>query len=97
MTINNAQIGIDITIGDAVLGNQGVGSYSIIDAVVSNTPTFIRLSKTIAGQLDGSLVLNNIKLTNVPNAVAVNGGSTIVSPRLSTIAAPIDRIERSTA
>ena len=77
-----------------MLGNQGVGSYSIIDAVVSNTPTFIRLSKTIPGQLDGSLVLNNIKLTNVPNAVAVNGGSTIVSPRLSTIVAPIDRIER---
>ncbi|KAI0093312.1 glucan 1,3-beta-glucosidase [Irpex rosettiformis] len=85
LTINSAQIGIDITIGDAVLGNQGVGSYSIIDAVVSNTPTFIRLSKTIAGQLDGSLVLNNVKLTNVPNVVAVNGGATILNGGTTTI------------
>lgn len=60
-------------------GNQGVGAEAIIDVVVSNTQTFIRTSGPTNGQLDGSLVLNNVKLTNVGIAVGVKGGATVVS------------------
>lgn len=71
---------MDLTVGDSHLGGaQGVGAYAIIDAVVSNTPTFIRYSKPSNGALASSLVLNNVKLTNVATAVGVTNGAVVVS------------------
>ncbi len=80
VTINNAQVGFDLSIGDtSSTGNQGVGAEAIIDAVVTNTPIFVRSSIPSNGHLQGSIVLNNIKLTNVPIAVGVKNGATVVS------------------
>jgi hypothetical protein len=47
--------------------------------VVTNTPIFIRNSQPTDGSLAGSLVLNNIKLSNVPIAVGVLNGATVLS------------------
>lgn len=81
VTINNCQIGFDLTQGSTSnTGAQGVGAEAIIDAVVSNTPTFILSSGPSNGHLQGSIVLNNIQLTNVPVAVGVSGGGTVVGP-----------------
>ena len=65
--------------------NQSCKALAIIDAVVSNTPTFVRLSQNPNGKLRGSVVLNNVKLTNVPAAIAVNGGPTLLNGGTTTI------------
>ncbi|KAF9235735.1 glycoside hydrolase family 55 protein [Melanogaster broomeanus] len=80
------KIGFDLTTGGTTISNQGVGSEAIIDAVVTNTPIFIRSSAASIGSLTGSLVLNNIQLTNVPTAVGVVGGATVLAGGTTTIA-----------
>jgi polygalacturonase len=55
-----------------------------MDAVVSNTPIFYRSSIAVT-QLQGSIVLNNIQLNNVPTAVGVVGGATVLSGGTTTI------------
>lgn len=64
---------------------QTVGGEAIIDAVVTNTPIFVRTSKP-SSSFAGSLVLNNIKLNNVPTAVGVVGGAVVLSGGTTTIA-----------
>ncbi|KAK7437112.1 hypothetical protein VKT23_018738 [Stygiomarasmius scandens] len=71
VTIKNCQVGFDLTTG-------GVGAEAIIDAVVQDTPIFIRNSDSSNGTLAGSLVINNARLTNVPIAVGVLNGSTVL-------------------
>jgi hypothetical protein len=63
-----------------------VGSEVIIDGVVTNTPIFLRTSKPSNGRLAGSLVLNNVKLDNVPVAVGVVGGAVVLTGGTTTIA-----------
>lgn len=58
---------------------QGVGAISIIDAVVKDTPVFVRSESASVGALKGSIVLNNIKLYNVATAVGVVGGEVVLS------------------
>lgn len=55
---------------------------------MTNTPIFLRTSTASGGTLigAGSLVLNNIKLNNVPTAIAVAGGATILAGGTTTIA-----------
>lgn len=65
---------------------QGVGAEAIIDAVVTNTQVFVQSSLASNGTLPYSLVLNNIKLTNVPTAVGVASGATILAGGTTTIA-----------
>lgn len=84
VNINNCQVGFDLTTGSTTQDNQGVGAEAIIDAVVTNTPIFVRYSKATSS-LDGSLVLNNVKLTNVPTAVGVNGGPVVLNGGTTTI------------
>ncbi|KAG1814274.1 glycoside hydrolase family 55 protein [Suillus subaureus] len=86
VTINNCQVGFDLATGGTTTSNQTVGSEAIIDAVVTNTPIFVRSSVASNGQLAGSLVLNNIKLSNVPTAVGVAGGATVLAGGTTTIA-----------
>ncbi|KAG2137936.1 glycoside hydrolase family 55 protein [Suillus clintonianus] len=86
VTINNCQVGFDLASGGTTTNNQTVGSEAIIDAVVTNTPIFLRSSVASKGQLAGSLVLNNIKLINVPTAVGVLGGITVLAGGTTTIA-----------
>src|ERR1700722_11219632 len=64
---------------------QTVGAEAIIDAVVTNTPIFIRTSEASDGKLDGSIVLNHITLNNVPIAVGVKGGATVLPGGSTTI------------
>ena len=66
---------------------QTVGGEAIIDAVVSRTPIFVRTSNSSNGKLAGSLVLNNIKLIDVPTAVGVVGGEVVLKGGSKVIAA----------
>jgi glucan 1,3-beta-glucosidase len=56
-----------------------VEAEAIIDAVVINTPIFVRLASPSNGQLTTSLVLNNIRLFNVPVVVGVVGGGVVLA------------------
>ena len=53
--------------------------------MVTNTPVFVQTSLPSNGQLLGSLVLNNIKLNNVPTAVGVAGGAVVLAGGTTTI------------
>lgn len=75
--INDCQVGFDLLTGE-------VGGEAIIDAVVTNTPIFVRSSKPSNGTLAGSLVLNNIHLHNVSTAVMANG-TTVLAGGTKTI------------
>ncbi|KAL0947433.1 hypothetical protein HGRIS_013543 [Hohenbuehelia grisea] len=86
VTINNCQVGFDLATGGVTQATQSVGAEAIIDATVSNTPIFVRTSAASNGRLGGSLVLNNIHLTNVPVAVGVVGGAVVLNGGTTTIA-----------
>ncbi|KAJ6547049.1 exo-beta-1,3-glucanase [Mycena capillaripes] len=87
VNINNCQVGFDLATGQ---GNsaQTVGAEAIIDATATDTPIFVRSSTASNGEVigAGSLVLNNIKLTNVPTAVGVVGGAVVLAGGTTTIA-----------
>ncbi|KAJ7197153.1 glycoside hydrolase family 55 protein [Mycena pura] len=68
--INGCQIGFDLS--------DIVGAEAITDATVSDTPIFVRYATLSNGTLLGSLVLNNIQLTNVSTAVGVVGGDVVL-------------------
>ncbi|KAF9531445.1 exo-beta-1,3-glucanase [Crepidotus variabilis] len=85
VTINNCQIGFDIKTGGTTLDDQSTGGQAIIDAVVTNTPKFIQTSNATPSKLAGSIVLNNIKLNNVPIAVGVLNGATVLNGGTTTI------------
>ncbi|KAJ6607434.1 exo-beta-1,3-glucanase [Mycena sp. CBHHK59/15] len=69
VTFNNCSIGFDISTGGGP--PQPVAAEAIIDAT--------------AGQLDGSLVLNNIQLTNVPTAIGLFSGDVLLAGGTMTI------------
>lgn len=71
--------------GGTTQANQSVGAEAIIDAVVTNTPVFVR-SSTATNSLAGSLVLNNIQLNNVPVAVGIAGGAVVLNGGTTNIA-----------
>ncbi|KAJ7697688.1 exo-beta-1,3-glucanase [Mycena rosella] len=82
VTFKNCSIGFDLSTGGG--GPQPVAAEAIIDVTVSDTPIFLRTSAS-SGQLDGSLVLNNIKLTNVPTAIGLFGGAVLLAGGTTTI------------
>ncbi|KAK7449683.1 hypothetical protein VKT23_013156 [Stygiomarasmius scandens] len=86
VTINNCQVGFDLLTGGTTEATQSVGAIAVIDAVVTNTPVFIRSSVPSNGRLAGSLVINNARLNNVPTAVGVVGGATVLAGGTTTIA-----------
>jgi glucan 1,3-beta-glucosidase len=79
VTISNCQIGFDLMTGGLTQDSQTVGGEMIIDAVITNTPIGIRSSVASGGSLKGSIVLNNVKLNNVPTAVGVVGGASVLA------------------
>ncbi|KAJ7837014.1 exo-beta-1,3-glucanase [Mycena olivaceomarginata] len=87
VNINNCGVGFDLATG-LVNGAQTVGAEAIIDATVTDTPIFVRTGTPSNGALigAGSLVLNNIKLDNVPTAVGVVGGAVVLAGGTTTIA-----------
>lgn len=84
VTINNCQVGFDLSTGGTTQASQTVGAIAVIDATVINTPIFVRNSQP-SNSLAGSLVLNNINLQNVPTAVGVVGGQTVLAGGTTTI------------
>ncbi|KAF7359302.1 Exo-beta-1,3-glucanase [Mycena sanguinolenta] len=86
VNINNCGIGFDLATGSTSAA-QAVSAEAIIDATVTNTPIFVRTSTASNGQLigAGSLVLNNIKLSNVPTAVGVIDGTVVLAGGTTTI------------
>jgi hypothetical protein len=79
------QVGFDLATGGPTVANQGYEAEAIIDAIVTDTPIFLRTSLASNGTLAGSLVLNNIKLNNVPAAVAVADGAVVLAGGTLTI------------
>ncbi|KAF9531470.1 glycoside hydrolase family 55 protein [Crepidotus variabilis] len=82
---NNCSVGFDISTGGVHGGFQTTGAQAIIDADVINTPIFVRTTQASNGTLDGSIVLDNVKLTNVPIAVGVLNGTTVLAGTTSTM------------
>lgn len=85
VTINKCQVGFDLLTGGKTQETQSVGAEAIIDVVVNDTPIFVRSSTESNGELRGSLVLNNVKLNNVPTAVGVVGGAVVLKGGTTTI------------
>ncbi|KAF8969934.1 exo-beta-1,3-glucanase [Flammula alnicola] len=86
VTINNCQVGFDVSTGGLATGTQTSGALAIIDATITNTPIFVRTAVASNGKLDGSLVINNAKLSNVPVAVGVEStGATVLAGGTTTI------------
>ncbi|KAF9531336.1 glycoside hydrolase family 55 protein [Crepidotus variabilis] len=76
---HDCQVGFEIATGGITLDNQTAGAQAIIDANIKNTPIFIRTSQPSSGSLAGSIVLNNVKLTNVPIVVGALDGSVVLA------------------
>lgn len=85
VTINDCSVGFELQTGSIDGDAQTVAGEAIIDAVVSNTPVFVQ-STTATTSLAGSLVLNNIQLTNVTTAVGIADGSVVLEGGTTTIA-----------
>jgi len=71
ITINNAQVGFEVVVGT-------VGGIAIVDAVVRDTPVFYRSSNATTG-LNSSIVLNNVRATNVSAIVGIFGGEIVLA------------------
>ncbi|RDW83246.1 glycoside hydrolase family 55 protein [Coleophoma crateriformis] len=73
ITINNANIGIDMANGGA--SAQTVGSVLLLDSTISNTPIGVStVYTTSATSTNGTLIMENVDMsTNVPVAVADAG------------------------
>jgi hypothetical protein len=86
LKINNCGKGIDISAGGS--SAQDVGSITLIDSTITNTPVGLITAYSSSSQpaTAGSIVLENVVLQNVP--VAVQGPSgTLLSGGSSTISA----------
>ncbi|KAF8310395.1 exo-beta-1,3-glucanase [Clavulina sp. PMI_390] len=85
VTISNCQVGFVITTGGTATVNQTVGSESIVDAVVTNTPVFLMTTTVQTASLSGSILLENIQLSNVPRAVVDESDTTVLAGGSLTI------------
>lgn len=73
LKISNCGLGLDMSVRNS--GDLQVGSATILDATISNTPIFLKTGTTssTSPHTGGSLILDNIKLSNV--GVAVQGAN----------------------
>ncbi|OBT38942.1 hypothetical protein VE00_10491 [Pseudogymnoascus sp. WSF 3629] len=87
LSINNCQIGIDMSTGGQA--SAAVGSVTVIDSTITNTPIGILTAydSTTVPVTANSLVMENVVLNNVPTAVQVAGGPTVLAGGSTTIAA----------
>lgn len=81
----DCQVGFDITTGGTGT-TQTVGAEVILDSQISNTPIAIRTSASTTTSLAGSLLIDNLKLSNVATAaVADAAGHVLVAGGTTTI------------
>ncbi|KAG6854914.1 hypothetical protein C0991_009737 [Blastosporella zonata] len=71
ITINNCNVGFDLLLG--------VDAVSIIDAVVYDTPIAVRSGAASSATLAGSLVIDNMRLSNVTTAVADGSSASVLA------------------
>lgn len=74
LNVNNCSVAVDMTSGGS--SAQNIASVIVIDSTWTNTPVGVLTAKT-AGSLPlaaGSLILENVKLNNVPSAVLTTTG-----------------------
>ncbi|PCH43394.1 glycoside hydrolase family 55 protein [Wolfiporia cocos MD-104 SS10] len=79
ITINNCDVGFALTATTS--SSQGIGSETIIDAIISDVTVFIQSEASS----NLSLVLNNIQLNNVGTAVGISGGTVVLAGGTYTI------------
>ncbi|KAF3940010.1 hypothetical protein ABW19_dt0204076 [Dactylella cylindrospora] len=78
--INNCGLGFNVSAGAG--SGQGTGSITIMDTIIMNTP--LGISSHLAGVNRTSLVVDNLKLINVPIAITsqgqtvLAGGTTVI-------------------
>jgi len=79
ISINNCQRGIDISAVDGT-GGLNVGSVTIIDSSITNTPIGIITAYQSGSQppTAGSLILENVALSNVPTAIQLSSNGAAV-------------------
>jgi glucan 1,3-beta-glucosidase len=84
LNINNCQVGIDMTGGGTTAAT--VGSMVVLDSTFSNTPIAIKTTYTsnIVPATANSLIVENVRLNNVPIAV-MNNGATALTGGTTTI------------
>lgn len=75
LTLTNCTIGLSINNGGA--GNQLVGSVNVLDSTIQDCPTFVTTAWASSTSSNGSLILENIALDNVPVAVKGTGGTVL--------------------
>jgi glucan 1,3-beta-glucosidase len=81
ISINNCQKGIDMSALSST-GAQFVGSITLLDSSISNTPVGIitAYSSTSQPPTGGTLILENVVLNNVPTAIKYSGnGATVLA------------------
>ena len=67
LTLINCTTGLSINNGGA--GKQQVGSVNVLDSSIQDCNTFVTTAWASSTSSNGSLILENIALNNVPNAV----------------------------
>ena len=89
INIHNCQLGFDVSVGAP--SSLGVEGMIIIDSSVTNTPVFVksgRISDNPNPTAGDSVILENIQVSNVTQAVAGPSGQTLFAgPGTGTIAA----------
>ncbi len=90
ISINNCQVGLDISAVDSSTGNLNVGSVTVIDSTITNTPVgmITGYSSTSKPATANSLMMENVVLNNVPTAVKQSGGATILAGTTGTTTIP---------
>lgn len=86
LTVNNAPLGIDMSAGGAT--DQAVGSVIVIDSTFTDVDVGIKTAyeSASAQATNGSLVLENVALSNTPVAIQ-NAAGTVLAGGTTTIAA----------
>ena len=82
ITINNCGVGFSLL-------DPGLGTVTIVDSSISNTPVGIITNRNSTQQYPSasSLILENASIKSVPVAVQDSNGATVLSGGTSTIAA----------
>ena len=79
INIVNCSVGLQMSNGGST--DQAVGSVTFIDSSIRDTPVFVVTAHTSTSSpaTGGSLILENVALSNVPVAVQLVGGTTLLA------------------